>query len=462
MATFSSKGGTTPTTQTTTAQLSPEQSQLMGLVMPKLAQFAAFTPQRYQGSTIAGFDPYQMMAQKLGLQAAGNQNQLAQSSAQTMQNLLAGGGQVTPPGPRNDFRDTRAPEERAANAGGVVGDFIDTRPPEERQVPSPVTSPEAYNSSNVFDFSFPSAPTIPNYAPMQHPDVPAYNAPSAPFGDNFWEPQNNQILRGAIDASTRPIVDTLQRQILPGIRGEAVTTGNFGSSRQGIAEGLASGEASKAIGDTASKLAQSTYGTNVDALGKQFGIQSQNALDKYKADLASGTSMYGTDVGSNMDYLKSVIGAGTSRYGTDVGAATDIFKTNTNAGLTANDQSIRAQLGALGMLPTVSSSFLDPARTIGAVGDTRQQMSQAYINEAMNNWNYDQMAPFLSSKEIMAMIAGMPGGSNTTVASGPQTNPWMVALGGAATGASMGSMFGPWGAGIGGLGGGLIGLLGSK
>jgi len=49
--------GSQPQTQTTTQELSPEQRQLMNLAMPGVTQFAASVPQRYQGTTIAGFDP---------------------------------------------------------------------------------------------------------------------------------------------------------------------------------------------------------------------------------------------------------------------------------------------------------------------------------------------------------------------------------------------------------------------
>lgn len=82
---------------------------------------------------------------------------------------------------------------------------------------------------------------------------------------NVWDPAANPNLQHAVDASVRPIYQNLTEQVLPAIRGDAVNTGNFGSSRQGIAEGLATRGASQAAGDTASKLVQNQYDTNVNA-----------------------------------------------------------------------------------------------------------------------------------------------------------------------------------------------------
>jgi hypothetical protein len=200
---------------------------------------------------------------------------------------------------------------------------------------------------------------------------------------SVWDPASNPNLQGAIDASVRPITQQLTESQLPAIRGEAVTTGNFGGSRQGIAEGLASRGASQAIGDTASKLVQNQYQTNVDA-----------------------------------------------------------------------------QLKAMGLLPTVQGAQTAAATTTSGVGDVRQAMDQARINENVNAYNYDQMAPFLQSKEIMSLLQGLPGGSTTSTGNNPTTNPLMSSLGGAAAGASLGTALMPGiGTGIGALGGAVLPFL---
>lgn len=183
---------------------------------------------------------------------------------------------------------------------------------------------------------------------------------------DIWQPSNNPALQGAVDAGVRPITQALTEQQLPALRGEAVTTGNFGSSRQGIAEGLASGRASQAIGDTSAKIVNDNYKTNIDA-----------------------------------------------------------------------------QLKALGLLPTVQAAQTTPAITTSGVGDVRQALAQAGLNQDVAGFNYDQMAPFLQSKELMALLTGLPGGTTTATGSTAKPNQAMSALGGAASGAALGSMIMP-------------------
>lgn len=191
--------------------------------------------------------------------------------------------------------------------------------------------------------------------------------------------RNNPGLAGNIEAATRPITRSLTESALPAIRDSAERSGNFGSSRQGIAEGLATGRASEAIGDTTSKIVGDAY-----------------------------------------------------------------------------SQNLSAQMKALGLLPQTQGAQTTGDLTTSAVGDTRQALAQAQLGEKVGNFNYDQLAPFLQSKEIMSLLSGIPGGTNFSTASVPQKNPLTQALGGAAAGASLGSALFPGvgtaaGAGLGGL-----------
>lgn len=170
---------TPPPTQTTQQVLSPEQRELMQLALPGIREFAARTPQRYQGPTVAGFDPAQTAGQNIAIGAAPVQADLAASGA-------------------------------GANRFFTSGDI--------------------------------------------------------------WNPLSNPYLSSTVGAAVRPIFEGLQEKVLPAIRGEATSTGNFGSSRQGIAEGLATREASRAAGDTASKTVTDAYKTNVDAQLKAMGL----------------------------------------------------------------------------------------------------------------------------------------------------------------------------------------------
>lgn len=78
----------------------------------------------------------------------------------------------------------------------------------------------------------------------------------------------NPGLKGAIDAAVRPILGTLNQSTLPALRGNAITAGGYGGSRQGIAEGLAVQGAQQAMGDVGSKIAFEGYNSGLDAMNK--------------------------------------------------------------------------------------------------------------------------------------------------------------------------------------------------
>lgn len=74
-------------TQTNKVELSPEQKEIFGLAMPKIRDYANSTPQLYDGSGIADFNPWQIAGQESWLNAAQNAGGLA-GQAQATQSLL--------------------------------------------------------------------------------------------------------------------------------------------------------------------------------------------------------------------------------------------------------------------------------------------------------------------------------------------------------------------------------------
>lgn len=170
-------------------------------------------------------------------------------------------------------------------------------------------------------------------------------------------PDSNPYLQQTIDASVRPIQNELMESTLPGLRGGYATSGaSFGNSRRGIAEGLASGRASQAIGDTAAKVATTAYGQGLDAQGR-----------------------------------------------------------------------------ALAMLPQTQDLLLNPARTVGAVGDVRQSMQQAQLSDRLAREREAGFWPGIIGKELLGMLGGIPGGTSETTASGAKQNPFASFLGTALT-----------------------------
>lgn len=113
---------------------------------------------------------------------------------------------------------------------------------------------------------------------------------------DLWNPESNPALQGTIRAATRPITDSLMQDTLPAIRSD-FGGDNFGSSRRAIAEGLATGKAAQAVGDTSNRVVSDLYKTNTDAGLKALGLtptvqQAQTA--------GAGTTSAVGDVQQNM------------------------------------------------------------------------------------------------------------------------------------------------------------------
>src|SRR3990172_9544753 len=71
--------------------------------------------------------------------------------------------------------------------------------------------------------------------------------------------KNNPYIQDYINASLNPIQKRLQEDILPGIRGDALSSGMYGGSRQGVGEGNAVAGFAREAGDTTAKINMSAY-----------------------------------------------------------------------------------------------------------------------------------------------------------------------------------------------------------
>lgn len=167
-------------------------------------------------------------------------------------------------------------------------------------------------------------------------------------------PDSNPALRATISAATRPIIDELLEKALPAIRSGAYTTDNFGSSRQGIAEGLAIGRAGRAVGDVGAGIATEGYKAGLDTMEK-----------------------------------------------------------------------------GVALAPSTAQAQLLPGLTTSGVGDVRQGMSQALLNEQAAKFNYEQLLPLLVGKELAGIAAGIPGGQSTATGQmiSQQPSPFMQGAG---------------------------------
>lgn len=100
-------------------------------------------------------------------------------------------------------------------------------------------------------------------------------------------PSTNPALAATIRGATLPIQQNFLESTLPALRGGAEATGGFGGSRRGIAEGLASGRASQAIGSTAAGIANQGYQSGLDAMLKNLALLPQTMQAQLMPGLAT-------------------------------------------------------------------------------------------------------------------------------------------------------------------------------
>lgn len=86
--------------------------------------------------------------------------------------------------------------------------------------------------------------------------------------------QNPYLYQAAMGA-TRPVVEQLTENILPSIRSSAVNTGQYGGSRQALAEGTAIGKAAQAMGDITSGMYSNAYQQGLGTLQSALGMTPQ-------------------------------------------------------------------------------------------------------------------------------------------------------------------------------------------
>ncbi len=86
---------------------------------------------------------------------------------------------------------------------------------------------------------------------------------------------NNPVTQGAIQAATRPIQENLSYVALPQIQKDAILSGNLGSTRQGVAEGLAIGQTGRAIGETSANIANTAHGQALNTFIQTLGLTPQ-------------------------------------------------------------------------------------------------------------------------------------------------------------------------------------------
>lgn len=128
-------------------------------------------------------------------------------------------------------------------------------------------------------------------------------------GDVLY-PSSNPALSQTISNATQRSTDQLLNAALPAVRNSAVQAGQFGGSRQGIAEGQAIKGAAQAAGDTAANIASAGYGQGLNAFTQ--GLQLSPGISQLQ--LAPALTLSG--VGDVKQQLQQALLG--QQYNTDI------------------------------------------------------------------------------------------------------------------------------------------------
>jgi hypothetical protein len=363
---------------TTTFELSPEQKKILGIAMPFFENVGKDPPKPPSGSAIAPFNQTQQYAQMATLGTAPIMADFAANVWDGSQYLT--GGNVVKDRPTSGLGDlqgrTFTPEQWRSLSGISTGQG--TRNPVLDML-------RMFTSGDLMDVN------------------------------------KNPALQNAISAATRPIIDATLREALPNVRQDFVGSGQFGGTKQQLAESQALNEMQRNVGDTASLMANRAYETGMQGTLEGLGLYSDAFRGGIENQLRGLDLSQGARQGEWDAMLKS--------FGIDAQTW---------------DTSLEAMTRALGMAPQTMGLGMVPLQLVSGVGDTQHGMQQAQAQEKFQLDQMREMWDLMLAQEIAGSVGLVPGGTNKSKVDSPSMNPLSAILGGLSlfSGMGGGSLFG--------------------
>lgn len=114
--------------------------------------------------------------------------------------------------------------------------------------------------------------------------------------------ESNPYFQRAAEAAMRPLQRNLEENVLPSIGRNFTDAGQYGSSRQGIAEGIAARGTQEAISDRLAQMGSQAYGQGLQA--------QQNALQMGLGQQRAGTDMALGQQARTMAFMPNVLQSG--------------------------------------------------------------------------------------------------------------------------------------------------------
>lgn len=265
---------------------------------------------------------------------------------------------------------------------------------------------------------------------------------------------NNPAYQAALQSAINPLTQQFQETVMPGIKSGAQDAGQFGGSRQGIAEGIASRGYLDAVASTAANMGNAAYAQGLQAQANAGSLSNQLLGQGNQNVQAAGA------LGSNLSSqgLQAQTNAGQLGYGL-MGQGLQALQGSGALGSNLYGTGSQAMGQAAALSPSLQQMLAMPGQTQFNLGQLLQNQNQAQIDSNVAAYNYNQNLPYTMMSDYLQMLQGQSGGQTTSSQSGGGSNRLTGALGGAATGAALGSIVPGIGTGIGAGVGALYGLF---
>lgn len=210
---------------------------------------------------------------------------------------------------------------------------------------------------------------------------------------------NTDAAKANFNQMVSDATDNLTRNVLPVIRSGANMSGQYGGSRQGIAEGLAAGDLQKQLALSAQGLNAGLAQTNAGTLSNAF----ENAQNRQanSAQFLGGLGVSTDQANADRNLQAGMFNAGNALDVSKFNVANDADLNKFNAGVTLNNNA--QNLGAL----------QTGAGILGGVQDQTGGNLSQLLQALTGGQQYDQ-GNLNSYASILGNLAGLGGTTNTS------------------------------------------------
>lgn len=471
--------GSNTSTTTTTQELTPEQQDMLNLVMPAIEDYANTTLELYPGLTTPTLNSTQRTGNKLlrqaadtnipelydqsmaGLDQAGNRVVRANQQYNRAANILNGANRT--------LRDSSGYLDDVSgylgdatgylsNASGILGQAQGQLG--EAQGLAGRTegwlSAASDASMDLYNRGFGMGSDILNSIASGTLGA-TQKASDFLLDPAMLSPDNNPWMEQYANAARQGMQDDFMREIMPALSGAATTAGQVGSSRAGIAQGIAAGDLSRDMSTLTADIYNTGYGNQLSALARAYGdtigVAGQagsSLLDAGVAGLLMQSDLIGQQnnlIGQQTDIGRAMTGVGDAMTGVGVAqtgvanAGINQANANTNianarnsigdsmAGIAAGRNDLaRTELAIASAYPELADLAMMPGEIYQAIGQQNYMIEQARNTEEANKFMTAQQLPFLQAMDIANLAFGMPVGQTVSSSSMP-TNPLNLIMG---------------------------------